>query len=148
MYLTNTCSSSLILGLAGAAADGLYTSNNLVDVLDPETAAQPAVAEYLAYMESLGKSDIVTTATAGWHAAEMTVAILKQAQESGVLSRASIINAARNFDQVGSLTREGVRMKMSGLADQYIAESLQVVQYDADTKLFTEIGDLITEFES
>jgi hypothetical protein len=148
MYLTNTCSSSLILGLAGAAADGLYTSNNLVDVLDPETAALPAVAEYLAFMESLGKSDIVTTATAGWHAAEMTVAILKQAQESGVLSRASIINAARNFDQVGSLTREGVRMKMAGVADQFIAESLQVVQYDADTKLFTDIGELITEFES
>ena len=148
MYLTNTCSSSLILALAGAAADGLYTSNNLVDVLDPETAALPAVAAYLSYMEGLGKSDIVTTATAGWHAAEMTVAILKQAQGSGVLSRASIINAARNFDQVGSLTREGVRMKMSGVADQFIAESLQVVQYDADTKLFTDIGELITEFES
>lgn len=149
MYLTNTCSSSLILALAGAAADGLYTSNNLVDVLDPETAALPAVAAYLSYMEGLGKSDIVTTATAGWHAAEMTVAILIQAQASEAgLTRASIINAARNFDQVGSLTREGVRMKMAGVADQFIAESLQVVQYDADTKLFTDIGELITEFES
>jgi hypothetical protein len=39
-------------------------------------------------------------------------------------------------------------MKMAGVADQFIAESLQVVQYDADTKLFTDIGELITEFES
>jgi len=46
------------------------------------------------------------------------------------------------------LTRPGVTMKMSGLSDQYIAQSLQIVQYDATTKLFTDIGDLITDYES
>ena len=149
VFITATCASSLILDLAGPAADGIYTANNLVDILDPETAAVPAIAEYIAYMEGLGKGDIVTTAGAGWHTAEMTVLILKQAMESPEgLTRASIINAARNFDQVGTLTREGVRMKMNGVSDQFIAESLQVVQYDAETKLFTDIGELITEFES
>ncbi|MGA1500547.1 MAG: hypothetical protein ACO370_09145, partial [Ilumatobacteraceae bacterium] len=141
--------SSLILGLAGAAADGLYTANNLVDVLDPESAEIPSVAEYISYMQSIGKDDIKTTAAAGWHTAEMTALIIKQALESPEgLTRASIINAARNFDQVGSLTRPNVRMKMNGLDDQFIAESLQVIQYDAETKLFTDIGELITEFES
>jgi ABC-type branched-subunit amino acid transport system substrate-binding protein len=149
VFLTATCASSLILALAGDAANGLYTASNLVDVLDPETAAVPAVAEYIAFMEGLGKSDIITTAGAGWHTAEITVLILKQALESEEgLTRASIINAARNFDQVGMLTRDGVRMKMSGLVDQFIAESLQVVQYDATTKLFTDIGSLITLYES
>lgn len=148
IYITATCASSLILALAGPAADGMYTSNNLVDVLDPAIAAQPAVAEYLAFMEAQGLKDIIPTAGAGWHAAEMTVAIIKQALESGELTRASIMNAARNFDQVGTLTRPGVRMKMSGTADQYIAQSLQIVQYDADTKLFTDIGDVITDYES
>jgi len=148
IYITATCASSLILALAGPAADGMYTSNNLVDVLDPAIAAQPAVAEYLAFMEAQGLKDIIPTAGAGWHAAEMTVAIIKQALESGELTRASIMNAARNFDQVGTLTRPGVRMKMSGTADQYIAQSLQIVQYDADTKLFTDIGEIITDYES
>ena len=149
VFLTATCASSLILALAGDAANGLYTASNLVDVLDPETAAVPAVAEYIAFMEGLGKSDIITTAGAGWHTAEITVLILKQALESEEgLTRASIINAARNFDQVGMLTRDGVRMKMSGLVDQFIAESLQVVQYDSTTKLFTDIGSLITLYES
>jgi len=149
VFLTATCASSLILALAGDSANGLYTANNLVDVLDPASAAVPAVAEYIAYMEALGKSDIVTTAGAGWHTAEMTVLILKQALESEEgLTRASIMNAARNFDQVGMLTRDGVRMKMSGLTDQFIAESLQVVQYDATTKLFTDIGNLISIYES
>ncbi|MEY3681332.1 MAG: hypothetical protein RL547_1945, partial [Actinomycetota bacterium] len=38
--------------------------------------------------------------------------------------------------------------KMNGLEDQFLAESLQVIQYDAETQLFTDIGELITEFES
>ena len=147
VYITATCASSLILGLAGPAADGLYTANNLVDVLDPEIAALPAVAEYLAFMEAEGLTDIITTGGAGWHTAEMTVAIIKQALESGELTRASIMNAARNFEGVGMLTRPGVTMKMNGLSDQYIAQSLQIVQYDADTKLFTDIGELITDYE-
>ncbi|MDA0370877.1 MAG: ABC transporter substrate-binding protein [Actinomycetota bacterium] len=148
IYLTATCSSSLILSLAGANATGLYTSSNLVDVLDPESAALPAVAEYIAYMESLGKGDIITTANAGWHTAEMTVKIIKQAMESpDGLTRASIINAARNFDQTGSLARPGVRLKSVGIEDPFYSESLQIMQYDAETKLFTDIGELITDFE-
>ncbi len=149
MFITATCASSLILGLAGPAADGLYTANNLVDVLDPEVAAQPAVAEYIAFMEGLGKADIVTTAAAGWHTAEVTVLILKAALESEAgLTRASIINAARAFNQATTFTRPGITLKMSGVEDQFLAESLQVIQYDAETKLFTDIGELITDFES
>ena len=149
MFLTATCASSLILGLAGPAANGLYTANNLVDVLDPEVAAQPAVAEYIAFMEGLGNGDIITTAAAGWHTAEVTVLTLKAALESEAgLTRASIINAARAFNQATTFTRPGITLKMNGVEDQFLAESLQVVQYDAETKLFTDIGDLITDFES
>ena len=149
MFLTATCASSLILGLAGPAANGLYTANNLVDILDPEVAAQPAVAEYIAFMEGLGKGDIITTAAAGWHTAEVTVLTLKAALESEAgLTRASIINAARAFNQATTFTRPGITLKMNGVDDQFLAESLQVVQYDAETKLFTDIGELITDFES
>ena len=46
---------------------------------------------YVDYIASVGKSDIVTTAAAGWTVAETTVAILKQAAESEAgLTRASI----------------------------------------------------------
>ncbi|MBU3690196.1 MAG: hypothetical protein B7C54_11395 [Acidimicrobiales bacterium mtb01] len=149
IFITATCSSPLILGLAGPAANGIFTANNLVDILDPEVAAQPAVAEYIAYMEGLGKGDIITTAAAGWHAAEVTVLAIKAALESEAgLTRASIINAARAFNQATTFTRPGVTLKMSGAEDQYMSESLQVIQYNAETKLFTDIGELITDFES
>ncbi|MDO8362806.1 MAG: ABC transporter substrate-binding protein [Actinomycetota bacterium] len=149
IFITNTCASSLILNGAGASADGIYTSNNLVDVTDPSVADVPAVQDYVAYMTSIGQEGVMTTAEAGWTAAEVTVAILLQAAASPEgLTRASIINATRNFTYTPSLARTGVTYKSSGEEDGYMAQSLQVLQYDADTKTFTSIGDLVTEFES
>ena len=149
VFLTNTCASSLILAGAGAAADGLFTSNNLVDVNDPAVAAKPAVADYISYMTAEGFADIVTTAGAGWNVAEVTVAILHQASESASgLTRASIMNAARNYAIVPSLARDGVTLKMSGAQDVFQAESLQVVQFDFASGTFKDVGDLITEYES
>ncbi|MGB8858595.1 MAG: ABC transporter substrate-binding protein [Ilumatobacteraceae bacterium] len=148
-FITNTCASALILAGAGAAADGIYTSNNLMDVTDPANAALPAVKEYVDFMTGAGNETIITTATAGWAVAEVTVAIIKQAMESPEgLSRASIINAARNFTYTPTLARDGVVFKSMGEEDPFLAESLQVLQYDFDTATFTDIGDLITEFES
>ena len=149
-YISNTCAaSSLILAAAGANADGVLTSNNLVDVKDPANAAIPAVAEFLAYMDDLGKGDTVATAAAGWHVAEVTIAIIKQAMESPEgLTRASIINAARNFTYTPGFARPGVVFKSIGEEDPFLAQSLQVVEYDADTATFTAIGDVITTFES
>lgn len=148
-FITNTCASSLILGAAGAAADGIYTSNNLTDITDPANAAIPSVKTYVDYMASIGKSDIASTASAGWSVAETTVAIIMQAQASPEgLTRASIINAARNFTFTPSLARDGVVFTSMGEEDPFLAETLQVLQYDADAKTFTNIGDLITEFES
>ena len=149
VFLTNTCASSLILAGAGAAADGLFTSNNLVDVNDPANAAKPAVADYIAYMTAEGNQDIITTAGAGWNVAELTVAILKLAAESPEgLTRASIMNAARNYSLVTALGRDGVIFKMNGEADAFQAESLQVVQFDFASGTFKDIGSLISDYES
>ena len=47
VFLTNTCASKLFLGLAGIAAEGVYTSSNLLDANDPKNAAQPGVKNFL-----------------------------------------------------------------------------------------------------
>ena len=149
IFITNTCASSLILGASGPAASGLYTSSNLIDVVDPANAEIPEVAEYLAVMTAAGKAEVAATAVAGWTTAETTVAILIQAAASPEgLTQASIINAARNFTYEPSLGLDGVVFKMNGEEDAFLAESLVVRQYDAATATFTDIGELITEFES
>ena len=38
--------------------------------------------------------------------------------------------------------------KTNGEDDPYLAETLQVMQYDATAKIFNDVGELITEFES
>jgi branched-chain amino acid transport system substrate-binding protein len=149
VFITSTCASLLILRAAGFAADGLYTSRDLLDLGDPDVQALPAVAEYVAFMTEIGKAELITTAAAGWTTGEITVAILNQAAASPQgLTRASIINAARNFEISPTLADVGVVDRSQGEDDPYLAESLQVLQFDADTATFTEIGPLVTDFES
>ena len=152
VFLTSTCASALILAISGPAADGLYTSAGagLADIGNPEVvASNPDYQAYVDYMTSIGKTDIVTTAGAGWNVGEVTLAILMQAQASPEgLTQASIINAARNFTFEPSLGRDGVVYKMNGTTDAYIAEAIQIVQYDATAKIFNNIGGLVLDYES
>jgi len=151
VYLTNTCASPLILGAAGPSATGIFTSQafGAVDITNPDNATYPGVAEYLDYIESKGLSDTVPTSAAGWNYAEVTVEILRRAAESPEgLTQASIINAARNFEYTPTMIREGITFKTDGEEDGYLVESTQIVQYDASTKFFTDVGELITKFES
>ena len=151
VYITNTCASPLILGIAGAAADGLITSTNsgAKDIGNAEVAqADPEIVTYIDYMTARGEADTIPTSAAGWTAGEVTVAILAQAAESpDGLTRASIINAARNFEFTPSMGRDGIVYKMNGEEDAFLVESTQIVQYDAAAKIFNDIGELITEFE-
>lgn len=149
-FLTNTCASDLILAVSGAAADGIYTTGYTLDVLKEENKSEPGVAEYLAFMEAQGAGAVVTTAAAGWVTAETIVAILVQAAASPEgLTRASIINAARNFEFTSSLAVPGVVFTMDGLDDPFLIESLVVRQFTAGSPgTFTDVGELITDYES
>ena len=145
VYITNTCASPLILGAAGEAANGIYTSASmgLYDVADPTTAEVEPVAAYLAEMEAQGLSDIVTTGAAGWNTAETTVAVLIAASESEAgLTQASIINAARSLDFHPSLLRENLgNYIMNGEEDAFYSEDIQIVTYDAAAGHFTDVGE-------
>jgi len=151
VYLTNTCASPLILGAAGEAANGLYTSGafGAVDITNPNTHSIPGVAAYLDFIQSAGLADTVPTSAAGWTYAEVTVEILRRAAKSPEgLTQASIINTARNLDFTPSLIRKGINFKTDGEDDGYLVESAQIVQYDSASKFLNDVGDLITKFES
>jgi ABC-type branched-subunit amino acid transport system substrate-binding protein len=148
IYITATCASALILGVAGAAADGIYTTASIKDVADPKNAADPEVVLFKNQLTGVGFSGDVSTAGAGWVAGEATVkALIAAAKSPDGLTRASIINAARALDFHPKLNRDGVDFKMNGTEDPFPTESLQVIQFQAATKTYKEIGSLITEFE-
>lgn len=152
VFMTNTCAASaLIMMVAGENADGVYTSANmgLKDVMNPDVAAEdPEVQAYLAEMEARGKGSIITTGAAGWMAGELTLAVLVEAQASpDGLTRASIINAARNLSVQPSLLREEMYYVTNGESDGYYSEDVQIIQYDAATTHYTEVGEAYS-FES
>ncbi len=149
VFQTNTCSSRLLISLlAGGSGDGVFTSSNLLDPSDPKNADNANLKVFMdAYTAAGLAGDLATTAT-GWTVAESTVNIIKAAQDSGTLSRKSIIEAARNLTFTPSLTREGVAYKMDGEADGYPFQSLQVLQWNEASGTYTEIGDLNTTYEN
>lgn len=149
VYITSTCASPLILGIAGASANGILTVSGSIDVADPKNAENPKVKEYKDYIVSKGfKADgDFATAAAGWSTAEATVAILAKAAESGEVTRASIMDAARSLDFTGMFARPGVSLKTDGEKDGFPLESFQVIQWDAAKKVYTDIGSVHSEFE-
>ena len=145
VYITNTCASPLILAIAGAAADGLYTSASmgLRDVANPTVQEEEPVAAYLAEMDRQGLADIVTTGAAGWNVGEVTVEILRVASESEAgLTQASIIEAARNLEFAPSLLREGMTYIMNGEDDGFYSEDVQVIKYLAAEGHFEDVGEV------
>jgi len=150
IYITSTCASTLLLAISGAAADGIFTIVTGKDPADPANAEDPAVADYKKAMTDLGfpADGDFGTAGAGWTAGELTVEVLRLASESeDGLTRASILNAARSLDYSFQLARDGVKYTMNGADDAYGLESMQVVQYDAGTKTYTDVDELVIDFE-
>ncbi len=131
---------------------GCITSadQGLKDIGNPEVAdADPESPSYMEYMEGRGEGDTMPTSAAGWTTGEVTVAILAQAAESpDGLTRASIINAARNFEYTPSHGSRRHRVQDERRGGRFLVESTQIVQYDAAAAIFNDIGELITEFES
>lgn len=148
VFITNSCASKLFFGLAGPAAEGVYTSNHLLDSDDPKNASVTGVKAFLDAYGAAGLAGDPAVTQAGWNTGEATVAILNAALKTGTLSRKSIIEAARNLTFTPSLARPSVQYKMNGVGDPYAFQTLQVLQWVAASQTFTEIGDPITEFES
>jgi branched-chain amino acid transport system substrate-binding protein len=142
VYMTTTCAASaLIMGVAGANGDGVFTVTTGPDITNPDVAAQSPNAEYIALMNAAGLGDIITTGLAGWSFAETTVHQLQRAAASPEgLTRASIINAARNMNYHPMFALEGINTVTDGMDDTFQAESMHMTQWLADEGHYEETG--------
>jgi branched-chain amino acid transport system substrate-binding protein len=150
IYLTASCASAALLGRAGGDADGVITATALKDVNDPALANDAAVKDLRGALVGTGfpPDGDFATAAVGWTQMEATVEVLiNAAASSGGLTRASIINAARDLTFTPSLARAGVSFVTIGAADPFVLESLQLVRFDASRGGYSEVGPLVTEFE-
>ncbi len=150
VYITATCASTLLLAISGDASNGIITVVTAKDPADPKNAADADIVKYKEAMTASGfpADGDFATAGAGWTSGELTVQVLIAAAASeGGLTRKSILEAARAIDFGFLLARDGLKFTMNGATDAYGLESMQVVQYDAATKTYTDQGSLVTKYE-
>ncbi|WP_423979557.1 ABC transporter substrate-binding protein [Ilumatobacter sp.] len=145
VYQTATCANPVFFGaVTNGGADGVFTSNNLKDVNDPDVAANDeGAAAYLAAFEATGSdADPGGIAAAGWESMEIAVKAIQEAAEAGNLSREGIINAARNVDYSSLLLLEGLNYVMNA-EDGFLAEGTQVRVWSDELAGFESVGDPI-----
>ncbi len=128
-YVTLTCSSKVLMSLAGDASEGAISTRATYDPADPASASEPGVVEFKTEGAKYGLTpedlDDLNVAT-GWGFGAYVVQLLKAAPE---LERASVMNTAWfQKDIAFGLNVEGVTWNTDGAADPFGLEQLQFVK--------------------
>jgi branched-chain amino acid transport system substrate-binding protein len=145
-YVSGTCISKSLMGIAGTAAEDVYSASNVQDPVDPANADSE---EMKLYRETVGKfqpeADLDNgIVTYGWTQAALLVEALRNVE--GDLTRASFMDAVYNMEDVSAgLLLDGISVS-TGPDDPFLAETVQLVQYDSTKKYFDFVGEPI-DFE-
>src|SRR5918994_7236795 len=146
-WVSSTCTSDTLMGLAGENADGVYSVTNLKDPLNPEWADDEALTEYLATVDEY-QPDAEPERNAivgyGWTQGALFVQALEAAEEP---TRLAVMESIRNLDGIsGGTLLPGITVTTDGEEDPYMGESLNLMQYSASDGYFSLVGDLV-DFE-
>jgi branched-chain amino acid transport system substrate-binding protein len=130
-YISGTCTSSTIVGLAKDANNGVLSSIYLKDPADPEWKSDPAMQQFQTLGKQYGLSDSEIQdgiVGYGWTMGALLVDTLKKAPE---LTRQAVMQAAYSLqNETPGLLLPGISINTSGSKDPYVIEQLQVGQYN------------------
>ncbi len=150
-WVSSTCLSDTLMGLAGEAADGVWGAANLKDPLNPDWDDDPAMVEYLATINQYQPDGFRPTNAIvgyGYTQAAMFVEALEAAEAP---TRLALMESLHNLDGISDvgLLLPGVSVTTSG-DDAYMGETLQLAQYtfegEGARNHFVPTGDLV-DFE-
>jgi branched-chain amino acid transport system substrate-binding protein len=150
-WVSSTCTSKTLLGIAGAAANGVYSYTNLLDPLNPANDSEGAMKEYKdtvkKYFPDADTSNGIMAY--GWTQAALFQKALEQAKEPTRLALMESLHDLSATD-IGVLL-PGITVK-SGADDSYFGETYNLEKYkyvgsaDTDVNRFDLVGDPI-DFE-
>jgi len=141
VWVSGTCISKTLMGIAGQNADKVISSTNVQDPQNPAYADEAAMTDYKAKVKQYQPdADVDNGIVAyGWTQGALLVETLKGLD---TLGRVELMNALRSLDGVeGGLLLPGVSVTTDGDEDPFMGETLQTVQYDAAAAHFNNIGD-------
>jgi branched-chain amino acid transport system substrate-binding protein len=141
-YVSGTCISKTLMGIAGEDADGVVSVTNVKDPQNPAYAEDEAMAEYREMVAKYQpEADLDNGIVAyGWTQGALLVKALEATPE---LDRASFMQTLRTLDGVtGGLLIDGVSVTTDAdSGDLFMGETVQMVQYDAANAYFTNLGE-------
>jgi len=149
-WVSGTCISKTLMGIAGAAGADVLSMTNLKDPLNPDYAEDPAMTDFFAAVEEYqpdfkGRElDLENAIIAyGYAQADLFIQALEAAEAP---TRLAMMEAIKNQEGTTTpLAHEGVTFT-TGEGDSYMGESFVLVQYNAEAAHFEEISELI-DFE-
>lgn len=145
-FVSGTCISKTLMGIAGDAADGVFATTNIKDPLNPAFADDPAMDEYLATLEEYGADDVDPEngiVAYGYTQGALLVEILASLD---TLDRVTLMNKMYDLkDVTGGLLLDGVEVNTSP-EDRFLAEDVQMIQYNAADGYFENVGEVL-DFE-
>jgi branched-chain amino acid transport system substrate-binding protein len=128
-WISATCTSKTLMGVAGAAGNGVYSYTNLKDPLNPDWESDEAMMEY---REKVGQyqpeADLDNGIVGyGWTQAALLVEMLESAEAP---TRLAVMEAMRDFEasELGVLL-PGVTVK-TGEGDAFLGEAYNTMQYE------------------
>lgn len=149
-WVSGTCLSDTLMGLAGEAADGVWGAANLKDPLNPEWDDDEAMVEYLETVRQYQPDGFrETNAIVGYGYTQAAV-FIEALENAEAPTRLAVMESIRNLDvsDVGLLLPD-VTITTSE-DDPFMAETLQLAQYEflgeGERNHFVPTGDLV-EFE-
>ena len=133
-YVTLTCSSKVLMDVAGDAAEGTLSTRATYDPADPANADQPSVVEFKEQGAAAGLSaedlDDLNVA-AGWNFGAYLVQLLEASPE---LDRATVMNTAWDQSDVTfGMNLEGLEWTVDGAADPFGYNQLQFMTRTSGT---------------
>jgi branched-chain amino acid transport system substrate-binding protein len=145
-FVSGTCISKTLMGIAGEAADGVFATTNIKDPLNPAFKDDPAMKEYNETLAEYGADDVDPEngiVAYGYTQGALLVEIL---QSLDTLDRGTLMNKMYDLkDITGGLLLDGVEVNTSP-EDRFLAEDVQMIQYNAANKYFENVGDVL-DFE-
>ena len=149
-WISATCTSKTLMGVAGAAGNGVYSYTNLKDPLNPDFDADEAMLEYREKVAQYQpEADLDNGIVAyGWTQGALLVAVLENAEAP---TRLAVMESMHNFEasDLGVLL-PGVTVK-TGEGDNYLGEAYNTMQYEFQAagarNHFVLIGTELTDLE-
>lgn len=146
-WVSGTCISKTLMGIAGANAAGVYSASNIVDPQSPDFADTEALQLFQDTVSAYDpEADLGNGIVAyGWTQGAALVQALEAAEEP---TRLAVMESVRNLeigDDVGLMLPE--TGAVSGPDDPFLGERVYLAQYSwndsADASYFELVGDVL-----